>query len=199
MGNQYHVGRLAQWDDARGFGFLEPLDGGPRVFLHIRALPPGTPRPVGGEMVRYQLAFDERQRPRAEAAAFLGERGETPEQTGASLAAAAAAAFVLALVILAAAGRSPWPAPLVVAALSAWTFHVYRSDKEAALEGRRRTPESELHTLALLGGWPGALVAQQRLRHKSRKASFQVGFWVTVAANLALLALLGATGFARLP
>lgn len=191
MENQSRVGKLTQWDDARGFGFIEPLDGGPRVFLHIRALPPGGPRPVGGEMVRYRLTFDERRRPRAEDAAFLGERGETPERAGVSIALGAAAAFVLALGILAVAKRLPWPAPLVVAALSAWTFQVYRSDKAAAQEGRRRTPENSLHTLALLGGWPGALVAQQSLRHKNRKASFQVGFWVTVVANIALLALAG--------
>lgn len=46
-----------------------------------------------------------------------------------------------------------------------------------------RTKESTLHTLALIGGWPGALIAQQLLRHKSRKNAFQFMFWTTVVLN----------------
>ena len=38
----------------------------------------------------------------------------------------------------------------------------------------------------LLGGWPGALIAQQTLRHKSRKASFRAVFWLTVLVNCGL-------------
>jgi uncharacterized membrane protein YsdA (DUF1294 family) len=45
--------------------------------------------------------------------------------------------------------------------------------------------ESTLHTLSLVGGWPGALVAQQVLRHKSNKATFRTAFWGTVVANVA--------------
>jgi hypothetical protein len=37
----------------------------------------------------------------------------------------------------------------------------------------------------ILGGWPGALVAQTTLRHKSRKTSFRIVFWATVAMNCA--------------
>jgi uncharacterized membrane protein YsdA (DUF1294 family) len=47
-------------------------------------------------------------------------------------------------------------------------------------EGAIKTPESNLHLLALAGGWPGALFAQQFLRHKSAKAEFRGTFWVTV-------------------
>jgi uncharacterized membrane protein YsdA (DUF1294 family) len=53
---------------------------------------------------------------------------------------------------------------------------------EAAVAG-----EQTLHVFALLGGWPGALVAQRWLRHKSKKASFQVAFWVTVVVNCVAL------------
>jgi len=44
--------------------------------------------------------------------------------------------------------------------------------------------------LSLLGGWPGALIAQQTLRHKSRKASFQAVFWMTVVGNCGLFGYL---------
>jgi uncharacterized membrane protein YsdA (DUF1294 family) len=66
-------------------------------------------------------------------------------------------------------------------------FLLYRGDKAAARSGAWRTPESTLHVLGVLGGWPGALIAQQVLRHKSRKASFQIVFWTTVALNAAAL------------
>jgi uncharacterized membrane protein YsdA (DUF1294 family) len=74
--------------------------------------------------------------------------------------------------------------------LSVLAFAVYAWDKSAARSGAWRTEENTLHTLALLGGWPGALIAQQVLRHKSRKASFRLAFWVTVAVNCAALAWL---------
>ncbi len=67
------------------------------------------------------------------------------------------------------------------------TFLVYALDKTAARKGAWRTQESTLHLLALAGGWPGALVAQQQLRHKSRKRSFRAVFLVTVMVNCAAL------------
>lgn len=71
--------------------------------------------------------------------------------------------------------------------LSLLTFIAYAIDKSAAKGGRWRTKESTLHLLALMGGWPGALFAQNLLRHKSVKASFRNVFWLTVVANLAVL------------
>ena len=40
--------------------------------------------------------------------------------------------------------------------------------------------------LAFMGGWPGALLAQQFLRHKSTKAEFRSVFWVAVLANVSV-------------
>ena len=75
------------------------------------------------------------------------------------------------------------------------TFIAYAIDKSAAQSGRWRTQESTLHLLALIGGWPGALIAQNRLRHKSRKGSFLLVFWVTVLLNCGgLIWLLSTTG-----
>ncbi|MGI1939250.1 DUF1294 domain-containing protein [Shewanella oncorhynchi] len=71
--------------------------------------------------------------------------------------------------------------------LSLLTFIAYAIDKSAAKRNKWRTKESTLHLLALMGGWPGALFAQNLLRHKSVKASFRNVFWITVVANLAVL------------
>lgn len=76
---------------------------------------------------------------------------------------------------------------LVCGLMSLLSYAVYAADKRAARQGRRRVPERTLHLLALLGGWPGALLAQQRLRHKSRKAAFRAVFWLSVLLNGALL------------
>jgi uncharacterized membrane protein YsdA (DUF1294 family) len=75
-------------------------------------------------------------------------------------------------------------------ALSFITFIAYAIDKSAARRKLTRTPEKTLHLLALLGGWPGAVIAQKLLRHKSRKQSFQVVFWLSIIFNFFALALL---------
>lgn len=86
-------------------------------------------------------------------------------------------------------------------------FIAYALDKSAARNGRRRTPERTLLLLGLAGGWPGALAAQQLLRHKTAKTAFLAKFWLTVVLNLAaLLALawlqaggIGFGGFLQVP
>jgi len=76
----------------------------------------------------------------------------------------------------------PWVAGWL-GGVSVVTFAIYAWDKQRAKQAGGRTPESTLHLLELLGGWPGALLAQQLLRHKNAKRSFQVIFWIIVAAH----------------
>jgi uncharacterized membrane protein YsdA (DUF1294 family) len=66
-------------------------------------------------------------------------------------------------------------------------FAAYAVDKSAARAGRWRTSEQTLHLLALLGGWPGALIAQNLLRHKSQKTGFLLIFGATVVINCGAL------------
>ncbi len=68
------------------------------------------------------------------------------------------------------------------------TFWTYAADKNAATQRRWRTPESSLHLLSLFGGWPGAWLAQQTLRHKSSKREFRAVYWLTVVVHCAALA-----------
>ena len=67
-------------------------------------------------------------------------------------------------------------------------------DKISAESGRWRTPETTLHLFALIGGWPGALLAQRKYRHKTRKVSFRRVFWMTVALNCAALGVIARAG-----
>ena len=96
--------------------------------------------------------------------------------------------FLVAVGALATSGRLPVAVPLLYLAASVTAFILYRLDKDAAVDGRRRTPEDTLLVIGLLGGWPGALAAQRLIRHKSRKMSFQLLFWMTVVVNCAILA-----------
>ena len=98
---------------------------------------------------------------------------------------ASALVFLAAVGISAITGRLPESVGIAYAALSLITFAAYALDKSAAQRDAWRTPESTLHILGLSGGWPGALIAQQMLRHKSKKASFRMIFWATVSINCA--------------
>ena len=83
----------------------------------------------------------------------------------------------------------------VYVVLSVVLFALYGVDKAAAREGGWRTPENTLHLLALLGGWPGALVAMRVFRHKTKKQPFRTIFWCTVVINcIALAWLLSSSG-----
>ncbi|KPW91045.1 MULTISPECIES: DUF1294 domain-containing protein [Pseudomonas syringae group] len=75
---------------------------------------------------------------------------------------------------------------LALIVMSLLAFVLYRHDKRQAGNGGQRTPENVLHATELLGGWPGALLAQQVFRHKTRKASFQIVFWLIVLAHQVL-------------
>jgi uncharacterized membrane protein YsdA (DUF1294 family) len=68
---------------------------------------------------------------------------------------------------------------------SAATIPVYAWDKRCARLGRRRVRERTLHAFELLGGWPGAILARQALRHKTRDTRFLLVSWLIIAAHLA--------------
>lgn len=101
------------------------------------------------------------------------------------------ALVVLLTVLVASALRWTLP-PQAWAWYGGWSvlaYLAYSRDKQAARQGHHRTPERTLLVLGLLGGWPGAVVAQERLRHKTQKLSFRASFWASVALNLSALLL----------
>ena len=96
------------------------------------------------------------------------------------------AAFALLYAAAAVLRGVPAWADLLYAGASAPCFAFYAIDKSAARAGRGRISESMLLSLGFVGGWPGAIVAQQLLRHKTAKRSFRFRFWLSVVANVAL-------------
>ncbi|MBZ0331386.1 DUF1294 domain-containing protein [Halomonas sp. ANAO-440] len=110
------------------------------------------------------------------------------------MACAIAAAFFAFLAVLSALGHVPWQLLAAYALLSVITFAMYGIDKAAAGKGRRRTPEATLLFAGLIGGWPGALIAQRLFRHKTRKQPFQAIFWGGVVVNCGVVGWLVYTG-----
>lgn len=184
-------GKIASWNDDKGFGFVAPNGGGPQVFIHVKAFNNRNRRPAVNDVVTYVLAKDEQGRARAVRAAYEGEKPATGKRRMIRT-----NRLAVILVFLAAVGGFAYAtnvAPLVnimYAIVSVVAFFAYAIDKYAAQNGRWRISEGLLHFLALAGGWPGAFVAQQTFRHKTQKASFRFVFWVTVLLNCAAFAWL---------
>lgn len=187
-----YQGRITQWKDEQGYGFVTPNGGGAALFLHIKAFRPGQSRPAGDELVTYDLARDAKGRPRAEAVAFVrgtGRKKDVIANRPGFWPMVICSLFFVALIVAVLSGKLPTPLLWLYAASSIIAFGVYWIDKRAAREGRWRTQENTLHLLALIGGWPGALMAQHHLRHKSAKSSFRLIFWLTVLLNCSVLGL----------
>ena len=181
-------GIVAEWTDDRGFGFITPSDGGARAFVHVSAFPRGQ-RPAVGDRVTYVLGTDERGRPRASAVRYLASsRSRRTGARGRRAAYAATSVFAALLAGLAILDRVPGILVAAYAVLSVVAIVMYRLDKTAALRGEWRISESSLHLVALVGGWPGAMVARPLLMHKTTKQPFRTIFWCTVVINCAALA-----------
>lgn len=195
-----YLGILVEWNDGRGFGFVQSDAGGDRLFVHISAFNP-KPSPQTRPQLGMRLEFavgQEGGKKRAQKVAWhhLGQVPARPADGAARTMKARSGSgggnywVVMAFVLLFASvvvfwGVQRWVASLY-GVLSLITFFAYWKDKVAAQTGRWRTPESTLHALAVLGGWPGAVFAQQWLRHKSSKATFRTIFWCTVLLNVAV-------------
>jgi uncharacterized membrane protein YsdA (DUF1294 family) len=76
---------------------------------------------------------------------------------------------------------------LYLALIHALTYFLYWFDKRAARAGAARVPEYVLLLAGFMGGTLAAIFAQQTLRHKTRKTSFQLKFWALTVVQLGLL------------
>lgn len=95
--------------------------------------------------------------------------------------------FIVALSMAAGFGKVPPILPPAYLIISLLTFIEYAIDKKKAETGKRRIPEMSLHLWELLGGWPGAMLAQALIKHKNAKFSYQVVFWLALLLNLTVL------------
>ncbi|MCD6680548.1 MAG: cold shock and DUF1294 domain-containing protein [Burkholderiaceae bacterium] len=189
-------GVIRCWNDERGFGFIEPTLGGQEVFVHMKAFARGAARPTAGQRVSFEVELGPQGKKRAckvqpVRPARLRARG--PQHSAVRYGGATLFAIPAFLVVYVAVGVL-WRPPAWLAwgylAASVATFAAYGRDKSSAQRSGWRISESKLHALSLAGGWPGALLAQQLLRHKSAKAEFRAVFWRTVVVNVAAFLVL---------
>lgn len=179
-----YQGKISNWKDDQGFGFVIPNGGGEKAFVHIKALSTRSRRPSEGDLITYELATDEKRRFQAENIRFTGERAtSTTAHEKRPFATIFTILFCSFLALAVFAGKFPFAILGVYFAASVLTFLAYAIDKSAAQNNRWRTPEKTLHLFGMVGGWPGALLAQKTLRHKSKKKKFQLKFWATVIIN----------------
>lgn len=189
-------GKISSWNDKKGFGFITPFNGEKRIFIHIKEFNNRKRRPEEGVVVTYTLSTDKQGRPCASEAVMVGDSPAKKSNTNISMFLIIGAfAFLLAVSFFTISAQMPFEIFILYLVGSLLTFIMYALDKSSALKGARRTPENTLHLLSIAGGWPGANIAQQKFRHKTRKQPFRFVFWVTVLLNCGVfLWLLTPTG-----
>ncbi|QKS30446.1 MAG: Cold shock-like protein CspG [Accumulibacter sp.] len=183
-------GVIKSWNDERGFGFIEPTQGGQEIFVHVKAFRTRAERPKIGQLVSFEVELGTEGKKRAknvEPIRVVRSRRSVERDSPAQWGTAtlfAIPAFLILFAIVAVLWRPPRLVAGIYVGVSMITFIAYFFDKSAATRGAWRTSETTLHSLSLIGGWPGALLAQQFLRHKTVKAEFRAVFWGTVAVNV---------------
>lgn len=171
---EFQKARILEWYPAKGFGWLQV--GKTRVFLHIRDFSERRKQPTVGDVVRFQMGRDAQGRACATQAVHINDGGRLMWFDW---------VIVASLIVLPGIALAYWDwdwrkAAAVFAAISGVTYIAYAHDKRRARNRGWRVAEATLHLLEALGGWPGAFLAQRRLRHKCSKLGYQVVFWLIV-------------------
>ncbi|MGB1261845.1 MAG: DUF1294 domain-containing protein [Cognaticolwellia sp.] len=192
-------GKIIKWHDDKAFGFIAPSSGGNPVFIHKTALANRQRIPKVNDVITFSITKDNQGRFCADDATFSGEkRIKKPAQNIGQFSLYLSLGFFAILLVGFVIRDLPLNLLLAYLAFSTITYVAYGLDKAKAQRGSWRTPESTLHFFALMGGWPGAAIAQQTLRHKSKKREFRMVFWLTVMINCAALTWLVSTNSALL-
>jgi len=183
-------GKLVSWNDERAFGFISPLAGGVDIFIHISAFSNRNFTPSLNEIITYTPAKGKDGKPCAKNAIFPSNKA-TIKQIKTSgknqLSIYLASLFLLSITFSFLFKGFSQDIVIAYWLMSLATFILYAIDKSKAKKGKWRIQESTLHIFSIFCGWPGAVLAQQFLRHKSLKTSFRFGFWCTVVVNLTAL------------
>lgn len=183
-----HQGIISNWNDEKGFGFITPALGGKDLFFHVNNYSYRHKRPIKELPVQYFISKDPKGRVCAiDVAPIKGHRNNGRELRQKMTSLALFLLFSVALYFLLMSKLISIGLVTFYGVMSVIAFAIYAKDKNAAETGQWRTPETTLHVLSLLGGWPGAAIAQSFLRHKSKKISFRIIYWITVMANFAAL------------
>jgi uncharacterized membrane protein YsdA (DUF1294 family)/cold shock CspA family protein len=172
------TGQIESWDLQKGYGYIE--SDGQRYFLHVRDFAKRHKTPEAGDVLTFSLGTDRKGRSCATQAIHRNDGGR--------LSVVHFGIFTGLLIAPCLAGwrfgsHGFWFLVGWAGAMSIITYWLYANDKKRARLGESRASETSLQVFALIGGWPGAFLAQHRLRHKCAKVSFQCLFWLIVAVH----------------
>ncbi|NOT11964.1 MAG: DUF1294 domain-containing protein [Methylococcaceae bacterium] len=205
---QIYEGKIKSWKADKGFGFIQSRDEDKDIFIHIRDLKHSNYQPQQGDEIYYKVVADQEGRIRAYDAFIKGQelsnlyrkksfkqknRASLPKKhitrraynLGKLLLLFIACIPFVFSVLLIKEHRNVFPL-FIYLLMSLATFFVYAIDKTKAHKNETRISEKTLHLFELLGGWPGALITQRVIRHKNKKISFQVIFWIIVIIHIAI-------------
>lgn len=191
-------GKITKWNDDKGFGFVTQHGEKSAVFIHISAFTNKPRRPAIGDIITYEIGNDKNGRRRAEQVRYPRQKQQAKTKPSGSRETLYpflfTVFFLLAVFLAACLDRISWLIVLAYCVVSPVSYISYAIDKSAARAGKWRTPESQLHLLGFLCGWPGSLAAQRWLRHKTSKQEFQFAFWFTVFLNVSLVGYMAFLG-----
>ena len=209
-------GKIIKWNDDKGFGFILPSDSQKNIFVHIKSFSDKSLRPTEGQDVIYTVQKSDDGRDSAikvsrstdnlvrNRAGINRKKNIKPtykrintDNTQLDLKSAHSISPIYTIIILSflaflfyftIEGKLPPYVIVIYIVMGIMTYFIYSEDKDMAINNERRTSEQRLLTLSFFGGWIGALIAQQKFRHKTKKISFQKSFWTIVFFNIMLLA-----------
>lgn len=196
-------GRLIEWFDEKGYGFIQPLDAKKqKVFLHIKDFAKRGPRPILGCALEYVVMVDSQGRFRAKQITYLKAHEVTKkasrlsydfyshQRSNIGLMNVLIIVYALVLMVVSAFFQSMNYVCTFIIIMNVMAYALYKKDKNAALDLAWRVPEQTLHLVAVLGGWPAAYFAQKKYRHKTQKKSFQTIYKCTIILNIILILIL---------
>ena len=205
-------GTIIKWNDDKGYGFILPQDSRKHIFVHIKSFVNRSIRPEINQNVVYIISKNKDGKQSAINVTrgtdnLLGNKTNKKNISLKSIsnnnsnyavdyksAHKINIAYILFVLIFLSLlvyfyinGKLPLYIIVFYGAINIITYFSYSFDKSKAITKEYRTSEKSLHLLSLIGGWAGAIIAQQRFRHKNKKISFQIVFWITVIFNISIL------------
>lgn len=189
-------GKVIDWNDEKGFGFIEPFGASKKhFFIHRTDIKRLNRAPIVGDIITFSIGKDKAGRVRAENAVILAAQKRHTKNTIKEYNVLLAVIFLIIVLFCYFFGKIPFEVFGLYIVASLVAYLMYFMDKRAAKRRSDRVSEQTLLIIGIIGGWPGAIIGQQLHRHKSKKVSFRRAFWFTVLINIAaFICLLYALG-----